>query len=226
MITRISKVKYLLAASALGACLFTGSAQATFITANSINGTTINFDALPTAQDVLGQVQIGDSNDITVESSSNSNGLYFNYNGWGLVDNGTYGGGMTYVSLNGGSDSMIISFNDGPVNAVGGFLNYARYSGAGDLIISALDINMDVLESYNITQLADIITPNGFNEGAFRGITRGTADISFFEISGGLANTLDDLTYGSGDSMSVAEPGTLALVLVGLMGLGLRRRKS
>ena len=83
------------------------------------------------------------------ESSSSTNGLYFNYNSWGLADNGFWGSPATYISLNGSSDTITFAFNDAPVSGVGGFINYARFSSASDLLISVLDNGMNVLESYN-----------------------------------------------------------------------------
>jgi PEP-CTERM motif len=205
-------------------------AHATLLTSNTLSGTTvIDFSDQPNQSGTFGAVQIGTlvGQNVTVASSSNSNGLYFNYNGWVLGDNGYWGNGKTYVSLNDSNDSMLFAFNDGPVSAVGGFLNYAVSSllPTQDLIITALDSSMAVLESYDLTTLANIITPSGVNEGAFRGIQRGTSDIAYFQISGGLANALDDLTFISG-ATTVPEPGTLFLFGLALAGLGIARRKK
>lgn len=172
-------------------------AHAALLTSNTITSPlVIDFSDQSAQAGVIGPVQIGNlvGMDVTVESSSGTNGLYFNYNGWGLGSNGTWGDPKTYVSLNGSDDVITFSFNNGPVSAVGGFINYARGFNS-DLVITALDAGMNVLESYNISQLADIITPSGFNQGAFRGISRPTADISYFQLSAGEANALDDLTF-------------------------------
>ncbi len=48
--------------------------------------------------------------------------------------------------------------------------------------IAALDASRNVLESYPLFADAPINTPGGSNQGAFRGIARGTADIAYFEI--------------------------------------------
>jgi hypothetical protein len=124
---------------------------------------------------------------------------------------------------------MTFAFHDRLVSGVGGFMNYANLDPSAsqvrpDLIITALDAHMNVLESHNITALADILTPGGFNAGAFRGIQRTRADIALFQVSGGLANALDDLTFTS-HPHPVPEPGSLVLLATGLAGLGVYRRR-
>lgn len=217
-----------LASTALICLLASASAQASLLTADNLAGATvIDFSDQPDQFNVIGPVQLGApvGEDVTVTSSSATNGLYFNYNGWGLLDNGTWGNPMKYVGLNNSNDSMLFAFNDGPVSAVGGFMNYANYSFVPNLFITAYNSSMQVLESYNLSLLADIVTPDGYNAGAFRGIQTATNDISFFEVSGGLANTLTNLTFVTGPS-SVPEPESLALVCLALAGLGLTRRQS
>lgn len=209
----------------LGSVSFANPANATLVTSDSFtNSSTVDFSDQPNQSGAIGPVQIGGlvGEDITVASSSASNGLYFNWNGWGLCGNGTWGSPQTYVSLNGSSDAITFAFNDGPVSSVGGFMNYARDCGT-DFIITALDANFNILETYNLTNLADIITPQGFNDGAFRGITRASDDISYFRLSGGIANALDDLTFSR--DATIPEPAPLALLGLGLLGLGLRRRR-
>jgi hypothetical protein len=90
---------------------------------------------------------------------------------------------------------------------------------------------MNALETYDVTTCADIVTPNGVNAGAFRGIERTSADISYFAITG-LAPALDDLTFRprsapnpNPDPEPVLEPSTLLLLGAGLGGLVIWRRR-
>ena len=107
--------------------------------------------------------------------------------------------------------------NDGPVSGIGGFMNYA--AGYGPVTIAAYDSGGGLLETHTIDVVAPINTPAGLNEGAFRGILRGTADISAFRVSGGYA-VLDDLTFNA-----IPEPASAALIGLGSVML-LRKRPT
>jgi len=218
--TLAKSLKAILAAS----LLFSINTQAALITTgfDFDDVKVIDFEDQSAQQNVNFPVQIGNSvgEDITVYSSSNSNGLYFNYDGWGLLDNGSWRD-KTYVSLNGSSDEIIFAFNGFTVASVGGFINYAAGSGTRDLIITAWNIHGEWLEVHNLTQFADIDTPGETNGGAFRGISRTRNDIAFFTISGGQANALDDFTFSR--TPNVPEPESLLILLLGLGGIALRR---
>jgi hypothetical protein len=214
--------------SAVCGCSFAfiaAAPNAALITTNSIsNPTIVDFSTQPTLVNVSGPIQIGGliGEDITVSGDPNT-GLFTNDNLWNLGMNGFWGGGMTYVGANDAAPgSLIFSFNDGPVSAVGGFMNHVPEQGT-DLIITALDAGMNVLETYNITALANIVTPEGFNDGAFRGIQRGVSDISLFEVTG-FVPVLDDLTFSR---TVVPVPPAVWFFGSGLLGLiGLARRKK
>lgn len=64
-----------------------------------------------------------------------------------------------------------------PVHSVGAFMNYAPDPRHGPTYIDALDSSGNILESYEINSSAPISTSYEVDAGAFRGITRGTADI-------------------------------------------------
>ncbi|MCF7957020.1 MAG: PEP-CTERM sorting domain-containing protein [Phycisphaerae bacterium] len=194
-------------------------ANAAFITTNNIsNPTVVDFSTQPTVVGASGPLQIGQlvGADITV-SGTPSASLWTNYNEWPFGTNGTWGNGKTYIANNVGNSSLLFSFNDGPVSAVSAFINY--HPGFGDLIISAYNTNMILLESYNVTTLADIVTPNGVNAGAIRGINRGVNDIKYFEVSS-IYPVLDDLTY-----THVPEPTTLLLASLGAALFSQKRRR-
>ncbi|MBT1074882.1 PEP-CTERM sorting domain-containing protein [Geobacter grbiciae] len=230
-------MKAITATLSLAICLtiiFTTTAQAEFITSNNtmLGMPVIDFSTQPTVFNAVGPIQLVNSYGLNIEVTSKANsGLYTNFNGWGFMYNGNWGDGKTYISAftsTTAADSMIIHFLDGPVSGVGGFMNYAI--GAGDLWISALDSSLNVLETYDVTTLADIITPYSVNAGAFRGIQRTSADISYFVING-LAPGLDDLTFipkqdPNPDPDPVPEPSTLLLLGAGLGGLAIWRRRS
>ncbi|HEY6011079.1 MAG TPA: PEP-CTERM sorting domain-containing protein [Nitrospirota bacterium] len=113
---------------------------------------------------------------------------------------------------------------DGAYSSVGGFMNYST-SGVNPYennpIITAIGADgATILESYDLS-MAPIITPAGINDGAFRGISRDTADIWFFRISGSYL-AMHDLTLASA---SVPEPATLSLAGMGFAALALLRRR-
>jgi PEP-CTERM motif len=235
-------MKTLTAKLSLAICLtiiFAVSAQAEFITSNTMLGNpVIDFSTQPTVFNPVGPIQLVNPYGLNIEvTSGNNSGLYTNFSGWGFWDNGYWGNGKTYISAftsSTAADTMMIHFLDGPVLGVGGFMNYAIHyaNGFGDLWISALDSSLNVLETYNVTALADIVTPGGVNAGAFRGIQHSSADISYFAITG-IAPALDDLTFvlkpapnPNPDPDPVPEPSTLLLLGAGLGGLVIWRRRS
>lgn len=140
---------------------------------------------------------------------------------YGLVGNGTWGS-LPYAGTNGTTSSFRFTF-DGPLSAVGGFMNYAP--GYGTVFIRALGVGGATLAEYDVTALAPISTPNGFNAGAFRGIERVEGDIYAFEVQGAYA-VARDITYA--DVSAVPEPATLGLVGGGIVVLfgAMRRRRT
>lgn len=206
-------------------------ANAALVTSDIISSpVVIDFSTQATVSAVTGPVQIGSlvGQDVTVQTVDGSSQLYTNYNGWGLTSNGTWGTPQTYVGSN-STSGLRFSFNGGPVSQVGGFINYAPNS--PHLVITALDAGLNVLETYDITNLADIVTPGGLNAGAFRGIVRQTADIAFFEVSA-LAPVLDNLTFSSNGGTPPPSTSTpvptmsiyaLALTTLGLLLVATRR---
>ena len=222
-----------LAASITG--LSAASAQASFLTSNTIaNPTIIDFSTQATVVDVPGPIQVGTPVGLDIQANGTPNtGLYTNFDGWGLGDNGTWGSGMTYISANDARPgALTFHFISGPVAEVGAFMNYVPGT---DLFIRAYDASLTLLEEYNVTTLADIVTPSGTNAGGFRGISRSTADISYFEVYGEVP-VVDDLTFSAASVTPLAPTSipTLSewsmIILSSLLTLGaiitLRRQRQ
>jgi hypothetical protein len=165
----------------------------------------ITFESETPVADAPGPIQIGGTvgADITV-SGNPSTGFYVNSTSWGLLSNGSWTQAKAFVGANDARPgTILISFNDGPVAAVGGFINHAP-SISSTASVTAYDVDMNVLETYDVT--SDLVTPSGIDEGRFRGISRPVAEIVHFEFLGGVP-VLDDLTF----SAIAAEPAEPAM---------------
>jgi hypothetical protein len=101
--------------------------------------------------------------------------------------------GLYFTTTSDFHQVMIFRFNDGPVRAVGAFVNYDPYFSPHPTI-TALDKNGQPLESYDLASAAPISTPSAENQGGFRGIVRPQADIYGFSYANGYL-VLTDLTF-------------------------------
>lgn len=223
-------IKTTIALGVLASSLSAMSTQAALITSSaSIPSPTVIDFSDKASQFTLGPTQVGAlvGRDVIFTASGPSGG--FSFNGYGLGDNGTWNDSYAFID-NGNGSSIRFTFNDGPVSAIGGFVNYCIFPNdigcsSGDFFIRALDSSFNILEQYNISQLAPISTPNGVNAGDFRGISRGSADIFAFELVGGVG-VIDDLTFSARATTAVAEPESLALLGLGLVGLAAVRKRK
>jgi hypothetical protein len=136
---------------------------------------------------------------------------------YGLADNGRFGGDAVYIGQE--EDGAInLMLNGGPVSQLGFFMNYVPAPPARAVTIAALDSMGNVFASYNINALAPISTPGGFNQTEFRGIASDTANIYGLRFGGHYL-----LVTGTADGTlapAVTEPGTWALMLLGLFSIG------
>lgn len=194
-------------------------AQAALITITPAWGPVIDFSQFVVQQSVGAGVQVGTlvGEDVFLTAVGDHRVGPMNH-GLGANGSWTRSGALNNDSAQG---MMTFTFNDGPVSGVGGFVNYAP--GFGTYIIEALGAGGIVLESYDIAAVAPISTPAAVNDGAFRGILRGTNDIVAFRLSFGF-NVIDDLAFTRADA-AVPEPATLFLMGGGMAVAALRRRK-
>jgi hypothetical protein len=204
-------------------------AQATFVTSAAAFGSPtqiIDFSQFSGPSSFgPGPVQVGGLVGANVVwSSSNSTtqgGAVIGDSLYNIIPNGSWNSGRVgFVGLNVTTGTMLLKFNGPPVGEVGAFLNYSAGSGP-DVIISALASDGSVLESYDVNTLAPISTPGMLNAGAFRGITRPTADIFGFQVANS-AVVLDNLTFGA----SSPEPSSVMLFSVGLLALASAYRRG
>lgn len=161
-----------------------------------------------------GPIQVGDLVFEDIAWSSTDALSVIGNGDYGIPLNGFWDSGRNgYVGTNSGSDTVVMrfDFNDGPVCAVGGFVNYARdFSDPLDpFIIKALDNGNVVLEVFDVSNNAPINTPAAVNDGAFRGIVRASNEIAAIELSGELG-ILDDLKFSRCETaVTVAVGGTI-----------------
>ncbi len=148
---------------------------------------------------------------------------------YGFGDNGAWGDDapFSWVAVSGFGNGSITFDLGGTYSSAGFFLNYSAGCDEGsecsDPIISAIGADgVTVLESFNLAIEGSITTPDGVNAGAFRGIFQDAANIRFMRLSGAFI-AAHSLTV---QRETVPEPGTLALLGLGLAGLSLSRRRK
>ena len=193
-----------------------------FINGNVINGNVINDNVIITKQ-VNGQVVLASG---AILSSTSNNSFIGDNNGldYSLFNNGSWNAagrdGFAALSDDRGTMTFVLPYE---VNYVGGFMNYSSPLTSGtNVIISAFDSLNNELVSYTLNTEAAISTPDGINEGAFRGILWTDPLIKTFQISNSYV-VLDDLTFGTA---AVPVPAAMWLFGSGLLGLvAVARRK-
>jgi hypothetical protein len=134
----------------------------------------------------------------------------------GTSSNGIWDSNLHDVALGGFPGTMTFTFAS-PVSSVGAFMNYAPCAVCSDVVIGAYDGSTS-LGSFDINLLAPISTPGGVDQGAFRGISAGSPEITSFTVSNS-GVILTDLTFGGAAATSVPEPSTIVLLSIGLLGL-------
>tara|TARA_R110002153_G_scaffold75336_6_gene194969 strand:+ start:386 stop:1075 length:690 start_codon:yes stop_codon:yes gene_type:complete len=144
---------------------------------------------------------------------------------YGLSTNGSFGGDAVYIGVDSGTGYADLTF-DTEVSFFGAYFNYAP--GSGDVpTLFALDDLDNVIESYDISSLAPISTPGGFNEFEFRGIDLGNSTMKTFRFGGSYI-----LLAGSSDGRvvqqpsPVSSPSVLLLLLMGVAAIMTRRYRA
>jgi hypothetical protein len=201
-----------LAASAAHANLVTSIPGGTVITMPSLN----YFGPGPQA--------FGSGITWTSTNASNQGGSVFGYTGgYGFAGNGFWDGavgpmaGLNDSTLTTGiSDTMTFSFAT-PVEAVGGFLNYAP--GYGTPTIAVYDPTNTLIESATLS----FLTSGGADQGQFLGFQETTANIGSFTLTDAYVS-ITDLTVGGLNP--VPEPAAFIplAALLGVLAFGLVRR--
>jgi hypothetical protein len=151
--------------------------------------------------------------------------------GYDLAGNGSVGGALVFANQPfpvGPTATVTLTF-DNPVASFGAFFNYGTdYEGSKqtffdgiDPTISAYDENGGLIGTFDLADLAPIVTPNGSDAFAFRGIDGDGRLIKSFKFGGAAMVARAEL--GVSD---VPEPASWAMMLTGFFVLGATMRQS
>jgi hypothetical protein len=218
---------YALAAPALAFCAYPAVAATTLITTDAgYTGPGLDLSAHANGQYnfTFGPINV-DGFTFTAAPGGGGNsgqGSVVGQGGYGLGANGSFGGDAVYIGVDSGTGYAQLMSNSGPFSQIGFFMNYAP--GIGDpATIFALDAMGNPFASFDLTVLAPISTPGGFNEFEFRGIASDAQDIYGLRFGGNYI-----LLTGTADGIPgvIPEPGTWALLILGFGAIGAAMRRT
>jgi hypothetical protein len=140
----------------------------------------------------------------------------------GLAQWSTYAEPFSWISPKNAGNTVTFNLG-GSYSSVWGFMNYEP---TPNPMIEALDINLQVLESYNLNVSAPIAHFVD-NQGAFRGFSSETANIHYLRLTGPIVIHSLDVAGGSLDAggSEAPEPATLGFMLIGISLLVARLNK-
>jgi hypothetical protein len=142
---------------------------------------------------------------------NSGNGSVVGQGSYGLGDNGSFGGDAVYIGVDSGTGYAQLLGTTG-YSQLGFFMNYGP--GFGDnATIWALDAAGNAFASFDLTALAPISTPGGFNQFEFRGVASDDQLIYGLRFGGNYI-----LVTGTADGVpnpGVPEPATWAMLIAG-----------
>ncbi len=201
-----------LPAQSLLTATVSGMTQVTDFSASCRNGNGNGYYCFGTGPRDVGK------DGFVVQYSATSAQSLIGFDVYHFVDNGDWQG-IYYGATN--TDNSVVRFTFATaVSSVGAIINYSPKNGTPT--IRAFDASNNVIATFGLIGPASITT-TGLNDGAFRGISSSSANITAFEITGGFIATQNLSVSGL---TTVPEPSTVALTGVGLLGLIVLRRRT